>query len=127
MAKRHLLALVAGVAVSGATLASAATLGGISAHSLGASNSVVAACDTNGIGVAYTNAYNAAAQHFEVTGVNLSGIDAACNGKTMTVTLASGTTELHTTTVTVSGTTQTVAMTGAASQVVDLTAIVIEG
>jgi hypothetical protein len=131
MAKRHLLALAAGLAVAGASLASAATLGGLTAHSLGASDTVVAACQTSGsIGVAFSNAYDATAKKFVVSSVNLSGIASACDGKTMTVALAKGATALDTQTVTValtSGAQSVSVAAGVAAQDVDHTAIVIEG
>jgi len=130
MAKRHLLALAAGLAVAGASLASAATLGGLSAHSLGANDTIVASCDTDGIGVGYSNAYDATAKKFVVSSVNLTGIDSACDGKTMTVALAKGTTTLDTQTVTValtSGAQSVSVAAGVAAQDVDHTAIVIEG
>ena len=56
--------------------ASAATLGGLSSSGLGSDNSVVAACDTDGISIAYTTAYNATAQEYQVSAVNFTGVNA---------------------------------------------------
>jgi hypothetical protein len=84
--RRHVLAGVAALATFGAVVGSAATLGGITSASLGADASVVAGCDPNGITVSYTTSFSAGA--YAVSGVTLGGVDAACNGKNVRVTLA---------------------------------------
>jgi hypothetical protein len=91
MSKNKTLAIVAAVAAFGAVSASAATLGGLNGASLGADTKVVAACDTvGGVTVGYTPVYNVATKAYNVSAVNLSLIDAACTGKTITLTLADG-------------------------------------
>lgn len=94
--KTPLIAVLTGVSIAGVVGASAATLGGLSASSLGSDNSVVAACDTDGIAIAYTTAYNATAQEYQVSAVNFSGVNAACNAKAASVSLRDGTTGLAT-------------------------------
>lgn len=95
--KTPLVAALVGVAVAGIVGASAATLGGLSSTGLGSDNSVVAACDTDGISIAYTTAYNATAQEYQVSAVNFTGVNAACNAKAASVSVRNGTTNLGTT------------------------------
>lgn len=97
------------VGVAGLSFASAATLGGLNVGSLGADTSIVAACDTNGIGVGFSNGYVAATKAYGVQAVNLTGVADACAGKNVKVTLAdaSGVSlgEVSVPTVTLAGTT----------------------
>ena len=95
--KTPLIAVLVGVAMAGVAGASAATLGGLSSTGLGSDNSVVAACDTDGISIAYTTAYNATAQEYQVSAVNFTGVNAACNAKAASVSVRNGTTNLGTT------------------------------
>ena len=100
------------VGVAGLALASAATLT-INSSSLGAGTSVVAACDSDGITVGYTNTY--AATGYQTTGVVLSGVADKCAGLNYKVQL----TQLTGTTVTtlggeLTGTFTTSTLTGAA-------------
>lgn len=95
--KTPFVAVLAGVAMAGVVGASAATLGGLSSTGLGSDNSVVAACDTDGISIAYTTAYNATAQEYQVSAVNFTGVNAACNAKAASVSVRNGTTNLGTT------------------------------
>ena len=67
------------VGVAGLSLASAAQLT-VNSSSLGAGTSVVASCDTDGIGVTYTNVYNAGTGVYDTSAVQLTGIAPACNG-----------------------------------------------
>ena len=94
-----IIALLGGVLSMGVVGASAATLGGLTGSGLGADDQIVAACDTDGITVAYTTAYSAASQVYQVTAVNFTAVNAACNGKAASVSLRNGTTNLGTTTV----------------------------
>jgi|CXWL01.1.fsa_nt_gi hypothetical protein len=91
-----LVAVLVGFSVAGVVGASAASLGGLSASSLGSDNSVIAACDTDGIAIAYTTAYNATAQEYQVSAVNFTGVNAACNAKAASVSVRNGTTNLGT-------------------------------
>ncbi len=93
------VAVLAGVLSAGLVGASAATLGGLTGAGLGSDDQIVAACDTDGITVAYVTAYSAVAQTYQVTGVNFTLVNAACNGKAASVSLRNGTTNLGTTNV----------------------------
>lgn len=95
--KRIIIAVLAGVLGMGVVGASAATLGGLTSGGLGAEDQVVAACDTDGISATYTTSYSATAQTYQVTAVNFSGVNAACNGKAASVSLRNGATNLGTT------------------------------
>lgn len=84
------LALGAAVMTIGAVTASAASLGGITAESVGADDTVIASCDDDGIGAAATTVYDAVSGTYQVNNVELSGVDAACDGLDYKVTLADG-------------------------------------
>lgn len=128
MAKKTFAALAA-VGVFGITLASAATLGGLNSVSLGADQTVVTSCDSDGIGVAYTNAFDAASGKYNTTEVVLSDIAPGCAGQSFQLTLSDGSTAL----VEASGTvaeneTQTVVLpTAVAADQVNAAALVITG
>ena len=95
--KRIATAALIGVLGAGLVGASAATLGGLTGGSLGSDDQVVAGCDSDGIVTDYTASYNATSQSYEVTAVDFTSVDAACNGKAATVSLRNGTTNLGTT------------------------------
>ncbi len=97
--KKVFVAVMGGVLSMGLVGASAATLGTLSGAGLGADDQVVAGCDTDGVTVGYTTAYSAAAQTYQVTAVNFTGVNAACNAKAASVSLRNGTTNLGTTSV----------------------------
>jgi hypothetical protein len=103
MRKRLTIGLVAATAVFGIVFASAASLGGITAQSLGADDSVVASCDTDGVSTAYVTVYTAAGTAgYKVDSVTVSGINNACDGKAIKVTLTGAAdAELETITTTV--------------------------
>ncbi len=88
--KRYLVAAIAATIAFGAFLAMAATLGGISADNLGADSTVIASCDTDGVSTTFTVAYDATDARDEVTAVVVGGVDAACAGQNLTVTLTDG-------------------------------------
>ncbi len=85
--KRYFIAAIAAVLAFGGFLAMAASLGGITADNLGADTSVVASCDTDGVTTSFTVAYDATDARIEVTAVVVAGVDAACAGQNLTVTL----------------------------------------
>ncbi|MCE9623817.1 MAG: hypothetical protein K8R99_15865 [Actinomycetia bacterium] len=95
--KTPFIAVLAGVSIAGVVGASAATLGGLSSTGLGSDNTVIAACDSDGISIAYTTAYNATAQEYQVSAVNFTNVNALCNGKAASVSVRNGTTNLGTT------------------------------
>ncbi|CAN5449669.1 hypothetical protein BH10ACT2_BH10ACT2_21100 [soil metagenome] len=98
--KTPFIAILAGLSIAGVVGASAATLGGLTSTGVGSDNSVVAACDSDGIAIAYTTSYSATAQAYEVTAVNFTGVSATCNAKAASVSLRNGTTALGTANVT---------------------------
>jgi hypothetical protein len=86
--KRLLFATLFGTLVYTIALASAATIGTVTDSGVGAGNTVVASCDTDGVNTAYTTAYSASTPGYSVTAVSVTNINAACNGKTISVTVA---------------------------------------
>lgn len=100
---------VAAVAVAAFGAASAASLGGLSSAKVGSNDTVVASCDTDGVALSYTTAYNATASKYQVTSATVSGIAAPCIGQTLAVTVkdASGA-SLGTGTIAVTGTSHTI-------------------
>jgi len=84
-----------------ALTASAATLGGLTSESLGADQTVVASCDSDGIALAYTNVYNATTNDYQTTAVTLSGVATPCVGQHYQLTLSDGTASLGESTGTV--------------------------
>jgi hypothetical protein len=86
--RRTLLAILGGIAAFAIVVGSAASLGGITSTSLGADDSVVASCDTDGVTSSYSTVYNTTTTAgTKVNDVTIGGLDAACHGKSMTVTL----------------------------------------
>lgn len=86
--KRALLAVLGGVLTFAVVVGMAASLGGITSTNLGADDTVVASCDTNGVTTAYTSVYNTTTTAgFKVDDVTVDGINDACDGDSMTITL----------------------------------------
>ncbi|MHB8187952.1 MAG: hypothetical protein ACYDDU_18170 [Dermatophilaceae bacterium] len=86
-------AVLGALAAFGALTASAASLGGLTSSTLGAAQVVVAPCQPTtapGIGLAYTNVYNAKTNAYQTTAVTMSNVDAACGGKQFQLTLSDG-------------------------------------
>jgi hypothetical protein len=86
--KRLLLAVLFGTLVYTIALASAATIGTVTDSGMGAGNTVVASCDTDGVNTAYTTAYSSSTPGYNVTAVSVTSINTACNGKAISVTVA---------------------------------------
>jgi hypothetical protein len=86
--KRLLLAVLFGTLAYTIALASAATIGTVTDAGVGAGNTVVASCDTDGVNTAYTSAYSASTPGYNVTAVSVTAINTACNGKAISVTVA---------------------------------------
>ena len=94
------IAVAGGALVAGVFAASAASLGTLTATNLGTTAGVVAACDTDGIGVNWgassylgvatgvTPPSATAGSTYELTQLTLTGIAAGCNTQNYKVTLA---------------------------------------
>jgi hypothetical protein len=87
MARALLVRLLVAGTVFATTLGAAATLGGINGSSLGADSASVASCDANGVTTTYDSAWDATDKRYEVTTVTVGGVDDACDGKTVKVTV----------------------------------------
>ncbi|HEY3486224.1 MAG TPA: hypothetical protein VGK49_12620 [Ilumatobacteraceae bacterium] len=83
--RKKSVAVLAGLALAGIVGASAASLGGVRSESLGADVGVVGSCDTDGVDVDFDTAV--AGNVVTVSGLNMSDINAACNGQDVQVTL----------------------------------------
>jgi hypothetical protein len=81
------VAVLAGVSVAGMAGASAASLGGLTAGQIGSEDKAVTSCDSTGIASAFTSSYNVTAQKYQVSAVNFTNVDPACNAKAASVTL----------------------------------------
>jgi hypothetical protein len=126
--KRVAVAIV-GASALGLGVASAASLGGLTTKSLGANDTVVASCDTDGMTVAYTNAYDSATGKYRTGSATISGIAAACNGQSLALTLRdSSGASLGAGSATVAGTSQVVTLSPvAAADAVAGAAVVVTG
>lgn len=71
----------------GVVAATAASLGGVTSQSVGADVAAVSSCDTDGVNVTYTHVYDSTDGRYEVTQVAVTNINAACNGRSIRVTL----------------------------------------
>ena len=90
--KRILIAVAVALAVFGATFAFAASLGGVTTGTVGDSATVVASCDTDGVNTSFSApAWDAGIAHYGVTTLSVTGINTACNGDTIKVTLTDNT------------------------------------
>lgn len=88
--RRALVATLLGLTVGGGVLASAASLG-VTGNTLGAGTVVIASCDTDGVTLNYTNAYTPASGVYRTSAVTIGGLNAACNGKRLDITLKDAT------------------------------------
>lgn len=86
--KKIVFGLLFGLTLFGTAMGSAASLGGITAEGLGADDTIVASCDTDGVTTSYTTAYNTTGSAgFKVATVTISGLNNACDGDTIEVRL----------------------------------------
>ena len=119
MNKNHkkALAVLAALGAFGALTASAASLGGLTSASLGADQTVVASCDTDGIALAYTSVYAPATNTYQTTAVTLSGVATTCDTQAYKLTLSDGTVSLveSSGTVSLSSGSQTITLTPSVS------------
>lgn len=126
--KRTLIALAAGIAVTGGVFASAASLGGVQSTSLGSSATVVASCDTDGVALDYSTAYNAESGTYVVNSVTVDNINDACKGQVIEVSLENDKGDTTTTTARteVTGSRQVIEVNGFAGESVDSAAVLIQ-
>ena len=112
--KKALFAAVLALTIFGAVYGFAATLN-VGTNTLSAGNATVASCQASGTPTGtYTTAYDSTVPGYKVTQVNVTGIDAGCNGKNISVTLTGASSaNLATVTGTISGTSQALAVSGA--------------
>jgi len=87
---KKVLAVVGAFAVFGVMTASAASLGGLTSANLGADQTVVASCDTDGVALAYTNTYDPVTNAYKTTAVTMSGVATPCATKAFKLTLSDG-------------------------------------
>ncbi len=85
---KKVLAAFGGLAAFGILTASAASLGGLTSKSLGADNTVVASCDSDGMQLSYTNTYNSGSTSYVTTAVLATQVNSGCNGKAYQLTLS---------------------------------------
>jgi hypothetical protein len=85
--RRTIFGALAGLIVFGAVIAMAASLGGITSGKLGADDTTIVSCDTDGVATSYASSWDATDKRYEVTGVTVSGIANLCDGQTLSVSL----------------------------------------
>jgi hypothetical protein len=87
MKKRTLIAVLAAMVVFGSVYAFAASLTSVTTAKVGAGNSAVASCDTDGVSTSYTSAWDATDKRYEISSVTVSGISDTCDGQTANVSV----------------------------------------
>ncbi len=85
--KRTLIAVTAGLVVFASVFAMAASLGGITGSTVGADNTAVGSCDTDGVTTSYATSWDATDKRYEVTTVTVAAVNDACDGKSLSVSL----------------------------------------
>jgi hypothetical protein len=109
---------VAAVAVAAFGAASAASLGGLSSAEIGSNDTIVAACDIDGVDLDYTTAYDATSGSYQVTEAVVSDIAAGCVGQTLDLTLSDTTgASIGNDSVVVASTSETIPMVASAEAV----------
>lgn len=111
MKKKLILTAVAGATVFGGVYGLAASLN-LTSDSLGAGQSVVAACQAGALNATYSSTYAGSVPGYTVTTVTLAGLTSSCYNKAYRLTLSDGgNASLAETTGTTPGTGSTVAAT----------------
>ena len=86
--KKTIFALVLALTIFGAVYGFAATLN-LSTNQLSAGNATVASCQSTGTPTGtYTVAYDSTISDYKVSGITVTGLDAACATKAISVTLS---------------------------------------
>lgn len=92
MNKRTLIAVVAGLLVFAGAFAFAAGFGGFTTGDVGAANTAVAACDTDGVSTSYSaSSWDPTDKKYEVASVTVSGVADTCDGDVMKVSVTDST------------------------------------
>jgi hypothetical protein len=91
MSRRTIAGILAALAVFGVVFAMAANLGGITSGQVGADDAIVSSCDTDGVTTSYASSWDATDGRYEITSVTVTGIDDACDGDTLSVSLTNST------------------------------------
>jgi hypothetical protein len=84
--KKLVVALAGGATVFGGVYGLAASLS-LTSDSLGAGQSVVAACQATALNATYTSTYSATQPGYQVTTVTLTGMATTCQSKAFKITL----------------------------------------
>lgn len=101
--RKYVAAALAVAGVAGLSMAAASTLTVNTSKEVAIGSGTFAPCDADGVTVSYGYAKSGA--NYLIKNVTVSGIDAACNGEKIALSLANAAgTQLATTTGTVSGT-----------------------
>ena len=124
--RKKMTAIVVAVLAFSMIAASAASLGGITTADLGADTALIAACDADGIVADFTVTFSGG--EYQTSAVDISGIDAACTGQDISVTLldSTGASLGSSGPSAVGGATHSAAITASANAVAEI-AVVIEG
>jgi hypothetical protein len=89
MKRKTIFATVLALTIFGAVYGFAATLN-VGANTLSAGNATVASCESTGTPTGtYSLAYDTTNKAYGVSGVTVTGLDAACAGKSVNVTITS--------------------------------------
>jgi hypothetical protein len=84
--RKTLFAAVLALTIFGAVYGFAATLN-VGSSTLSAGNATVSSCETSTATGTYAVAYDPAVPGYKVSGVTITGLDAACAGKSVSATL----------------------------------------
>lgn len=87
MRKSLTIKLLAAATVFSAAFAMAASLGGITSTRLGADDTTVASCDTDGVQSSYASTWDTTDKRYEVPTVTIATVADTCDGQTLKVTL----------------------------------------
>lgn len=89
--KRYALAIGAGIAAVGAVAASAATLGTLTAGSLGTSTASVSGCQSSAMAVVWNAPTYHVPNSYTVDGLSLTGLQSTCESHSYSLTVADNT------------------------------------
>lgn len=124
---RRIVVACCGTALFGVMVASASLMP-VSSARVGAGDSPVAACDTDGVSAAYTNAFNPTVGDYETTAITVSGIAPSCVGRSGRLTVrGAGGLALWQASAAITGTSITVATTPIRSSAIAGWAVSITG